>query len=75
MVADNIKSDKACLKLQMLNNLGALFNFYRRYWKKSFNYKEKASRQTSDKEDVIQAQIDNLRSKVIEINKNIEEKN
>ena len=29
----------------MLNNLGALFKFYRRYWKKSFNYKEKASRQ------------------------------
>ena len=36
---------------------------------------ETNSKQQSNKEDMIQAQIDNLRSKVIEINKNIEEKN
>ena len=32
------------------------------------------SQQQSKKEDIIQTKIDNLRSKVIEINKNIEEK-
>ena len=37
--------------------------------------KETYSTQKSTKEDVIQAQIDNLRAKVIEINKTIEEKN
>ena len=36
--------------------------------------KKKAGEQLS-KEDLIQIQIDNLRSKVIEINKDIEEKN
>ena len=36
---------------------------------------EASSNQQSTKEDMIQTQIDNLRSKVIEINKNIEEKN
>ncbi len=43
--------------------------------KKQNSPKEKNSYQQSTKEDLIQAQIDNLRSKVIEINKNIEEKN
>ena len=37
--------------------------------------KETYSTQKSTKEDVIQAQIDNLRAKVIEINKTIEERN
>ena len=37
--------------------------------------KEKNSNQNSNKEDPTQAQIDKLRSKVIEINKSIEEKN
>ena len=36
---------------------------------------KKDSKETLTKEDVIQIQIDNLRSKVIEINKSIEEKN
>ena len=43
--------------------------------KKTNLSKEKNSNQQSSKEDLIQAQIDKLRSKVIEINKNIEEKN
>ena len=43
--------------------------------KKQNSPKEKNSYQQSTKEDLIQAQIDNLRSKVIEINKSIEEKN
>ena len=37
--------------------------------------KEKNSNQQSTKEDLTQAQIDNLRSKVIEMNKRIEERN
>ena len=37
--------------------------------------KENKPKQQSTTEDLIQAQIDQLRSKVIEINKNIEEKN
>ncbi len=37
--------------------------------------KEKKSNQQSTKKKLIQSQIDKLRSKVIEINKNIEEKN
>ena len=37
--------------------------------------KEKSSKERSSKEDLIQIQIDNLRSKVIDINKDIEEKN
>ena len=37
--------------------------------------KEKNSNQQSTKEDLTKAQIDKLRSKVIEINKSIEEKN
>ena len=37
--------------------------------------KENFSKQHSTQEDIIQAQIDSLRTKVIEINKNIEEKN
>ena len=43
--------------------------------KKTNLSKEKNSNQQSTKEDLTQAQIDKLRSKVIEINKNIEEKN
>ena len=37
--------------------------------------KKQNSNQQPSKEDLTQAQIDNLRSKVIEINKSIEEKN
>ena len=37
--------------------------------------KDKYSKQQTSKEDVIQTQINNLRAKVIEINKNIEERN
>ena len=37
--------------------------------------KEKSSKEKSSKEDLIQIQIDNLRSKVIDINKDIEGKN
>ena len=37
--------------------------------------KQEDSNQSSKKEDITQIQIDNLRSKVIEINKSIEEKN
>ena len=43
--------------------------------KKTNASKEKSSKEQLSKEDFIQNQIDNLRSKVIEINKNIEEKN
>ena len=43
--------------------------------KKANSSKEKNSNQPSTKEDLTQAQINKLRSKVIEINKSIEEKN
>ena len=43
--------------------------------KKEHTSKEKNSNQQQTKEDQTQAQIDKLRSKVIEINKSIEEKN
>ena len=43
--------------------------------KKANASSEKSSKEESNKEDLIQIQIDNLRSKVIDINKNIEEKN
>ena len=43
--------------------------------KKTTSSKEKNSNQPSNKEDLTQAQIDKLRSKVIEINKSIEERN
>ena len=43
--------------------------------KKSNASKEKNPKEQSSKEDLIQIQIDNLRSKVIDLNKNIEEKN
>ena len=43
--------------------------------KKANSSKEKNSNQQSTKEDLTQVQIDNLRSKVIEINKYIEERN
>ena len=43
--------------------------------KKKTSTKEKNSNQPSTKEELTQAQINKLRSKVIEINKSIEEKN
>ena len=43
--------------------------------KKTNASKEKNSKEQLSKEDLIQIQIDNLRSKVIDINKDIEEKN
>ncbi len=43
--------------------------------KKAHSSKEKSSQEQLSKEDLIQVQIDNLRSKVIDINKDIEEKN
>ena len=43
--------------------------------KKTNTSKEKNPNHESTKEDLLQAQIDKLRSKVIEINKSIEEKN
>ena len=43
--------------------------------KKTNESKEKSSKKQSSKEDLIQIQIDNLRSKVIDINKDIEGKN
>ena len=43
--------------------------------KKEHTSKEKNSNQQQTKEDQTQAQIDKLRSKVIEINKSIEERN
>ena len=43
--------------------------------KETTSSKEKSSNQTSNKEDLTQGQIDKLRSKVIEINKSIEERN
>ena len=43
--------------------------------KKTNSSKEKNSKENLSKEDFIQIQIDNLRSKVIDINKCIEDKN
>ena len=43
--------------------------------KKNNASKQKSSKDQSSKEDLIQIQIDNLRSKVIDINKEIERKN
>ena len=43
--------------------------------KKTNSSKEKSSKEQLNKEDLIQVQIDNLRSKVIDINKDIERKN
>ena len=43
--------------------------------KETNSSKEQNSYQTSTKKDLTQSQIDKLRSKVIEINKSIEEKN
>ena len=47
----------------------------KRLKKEKRSSKEENTNKQSTKEDLIQAQIDNLRSKVIEINKSIEEKN
>ncbi len=46
-----------------------------RLGKKTNSSKEKSSREELSKEDLIQIKIDNLRSKVIDINKDIEGKN
>ena len=46
-----------------------------RLGKKTNESKEKSSGEQLSKEDLIQIQIDNLRSKVVEINKDFEEKN
>ena len=46
-----------------------------RLGKKTNKSKEKSSKEQLSKEDLIQIQIDNLRSKVIDINKDIEGKN
>ena len=46
-----------------------------RLGKKTTSSKEKNSNQPSTKEDLTKAQIDKLRSKVIKINKSIEERN
>jgi len=43
--------------------------------KKTNASKEKIPKEQSSKQDLIQSQIDNLRSKVIDINKDIEGKN
>ena len=43
--------------------------------KKNHSSKEKSSKVQLSKEDLIQIQIDNLRSKVIDLNKDIEGKN
>ena len=43
--------------------------------KKTNASKEKSSNEQLSKEDFIQTQIDSLRSKIIDINKDIEEKN
>ena len=48
---------------------------YERLEKKTNASKDNSSREQSSKEDLIQIQIDNLRSKVININKDIEAKN
>ncbi len=47
----------------------------KRLEKENSSSKEEPSNQQSRKEDITQVQIDNLRSKVIKINKSIEEKN
>ena len=46
-----------------------------RLGKETYENKEKTPMGKSSKQDVIQLQIDNLRSKIININKDIEEKN
>ena len=46
-----------------------------RLGKQTNTSKEKSPKEQLSKEDLIQIQIDNLRSKVIDLNKDIEEKN
>tara|TARA_B100000214_G_scaffold224738_1_gene163553 strand:+ start:69 stop:380 length:312 start_codon:yes stop_codon:yes gene_type:complete len=48
---------------------------YERLEKKTNSSKQKSSKEELNQEDLIQIKIDNLRSKVISINKDIEEKN
>ena len=52
-----------------------VFEESERLKKKASSSKEKYSKKQSKKEDIIQAQIDNLRSKVMAMNKKIEERN
>ena len=48
---------------------------YERIEKQNSSSKQKSSKKESSKEDLIQIKIDNLRSKVIETNKDLEGKN
>jgi len=48
---------------------------YERIEKQNSSSKEKSSKKKSSKEDLIQIQIDKLRSKVIDTNKDLEGKN
>ncbi len=48
---------------------------YERIEKQTYSSKEQSSEKNLNKDDLIQVQIDNLRSKVIETNKDFEEKN
>ena len=48
---------------------------YERIEKQNSSSKERSSKTKSTKEDLIQIQIDNLRSKVIDTNKDLEGKN
>ena len=52
-----------------------VFEEYERIEKQKSTSREKGTKKELSKEDLIQIQIDNLRSKVIEINKDIEGKN
>ena len=52
-----------------------VFEEYERLEKETNVSKEKSSKEQLSKEDLIQIQIDNLRAKVIDINKNIEGQN
>ena len=48
---------------------------YERIEKQNSSSKERSSNTKSNKDDLIQIQIDNLRAKIIDLNKDIEEKN
>ena len=52
-----------------------VFEESERLEKKTTSSKEKSSKPQPNKEDLIQAQIDSLRTKIIDLNKSIEEKN
>ena len=63
------------LKNELSSFKKEVFEEYERLEKQTSTSKEKSSKKNLSKEDLIQIQINNLRSKVIEINKNIEGKN